>query len=42
MEDKSPMALMMELYQMVNNREMGDEEKAFFERVVQEMEGFEE
>ena len=41
-EDKSPMALMMELYQMVNNREMGDEEKAFFERVVQEMEGFEE
>ena len=41
-EDKSPMTLMMELYQKVNNREMDDEAKAFFESVVREMEGFEE
>lgn len=40
-EDKSPMDLLMELYRETNHREMSDEARAFAERVMREVEGFE-
>ena len=41
-EDRQPMELLAEFYRRINHRELGDEARAFAERVMRETEGFEE
>ena len=40
-EDRSPMALLMELYRLTHDREMDDAARAFAEKTMGGMEGFE-